>query len=269
MADTQLGALLTDHVSSLASAGVARLGRRAFLAGTAGAVAGATLLSGSAHAVERVELLRGRRATASVRHTCPTRSAGGLRLSTDRWERDQGRHHRPAWCAVRRRGRSAQRDGGQQGCRVELRHDVPGRDANARHVEPEHVAGGRCGCQPGHDQTRQRRSGPELLRRLRPDRRPDRRLPTDVDAGHVGSARGVSVSGACPRHPFWWPTRRRFDFSGESQRVGARGRDRSGRDAHRGRPRVWPDSSRRSHEAHRFRTPRTSTSVSGRPELWV
>ncbi len=53
MADTQLGTLLTDHVSPLESPGVGRLGRRAFLAGAAGAVAGATLLSGAAHAVER------------------------------------------------------------------------------------------------------------------------------------------------------------------------------------------------------------------------
>ena len=44
----------------------------------------------------------------------------------------------------------------------------------------------------------------------------------DVGSGRLGAARCVSVSGACPRHPFWRPARRGFDLSCEPQRVGAR-----------------------------------------------
>ena len=150
----------------------------------------------------RVELLRGRRTTTSVRHACPPGQPGGYGYRRIGGNLIRVGDHRQRGVPSDAVCRSAQRDGGQQGCRVELRHDVPGRYADARHVEPEHVAGGRRGRQPRHDQARQRCGRPEFLRRLRSDRRPDRRLPADVDAGHLGAARCVSVGGARPRHPF-------------------------------------------------------------------
>lgn len=73
MADTQRATALIDLVSS-AGVDPRAIGRRAFLAGAAGAVAGATLLSRSAHAVERgasfFEVVEQRR-------LCDTRSRPG------------------------------------------------------------------------------------------------------------------------------------------------------------------------------------------------
>ncbi len=51
------------------------------------------------------------------------------------------------------------------------------------------------------DQARRRRRRPGLLRRLRPDRRPDRRVSTDRRSGGLGAPRRVPVGCSSARHP--------------------------------------------------------------------